>query len=67
MILDALNPPNMCTEVAIELINVPNARSPAYSRRCLTRNLRIDDKGYEETHRTESTCHGRKISYWEDQ
>jgi len=69
MVLDALNPPNMYTEVAIELTNVANTRSVAYSRMYLTEGFRIGSKGNpdDETYRIELTCHEGKISYWEDQ
>jgi hypothetical protein len=45
MVLDALNPPNMYTEVAIELTNVANVRSDAYPRMYLIRDLSIGDRG----------------------
>ena len=44
MVLDALNPPNMYTEVAIELTNVANTRSAAYPRMYLTKGLGLATK-----------------------
>ena len=69
MILDALNPPNMYNEVAIELTNVANMRRAAYPMMYLTRDFRIGDKENVDdgTHRIESTFHEGRISYWEDQ
>ena len=69
MVLDALNPPNIYTEVAIELTNVANARSEAYPRIYLAEGFRIGDKrnSGDGTYRIELTCHDGKISYWEDQ
>jgi len=69
MVLDALNPPNMYIEVAIELTNVAKARTALYWRRYLTRGFRIGEKENTDdgVYRTESTCHGGRISYWEDQ
>ena len=65
MLLDALNPPNMYIEVAIEPASAANARSEAYPRMYLARDFRTsyevntDDGAY----RIELTCHGGKISY----
>jgi len=68
MILDALNPPNMYNEVAIELTNVANMRSAAYPVMYLTRDFRTcNNNPNTRTYRIESTSHGLRISYWEDQ
>jgi len=69
MVLDALNPPNMYTEVAIELTNVANVRSTAYPRRYLARSFSFSHRKNVDgwTYRIESTCHEGRISYWEDQ
>ena len=69
MVLDALNPPNAYTEVAIELTSVANTRSVAYPRIYLTEGFRIGDEGNSDnrTYRIELTCHEGRISYWEDQ
>jgi hypothetical protein len=44
MVLDALNPPNMYTEVPIALEPIASIRSPLYPIRYLTRDIRIDDE-----------------------
>ena len=69
MVLDALNPPNMYTEVAAELTSVANIRSVAYMRMYLTRDFRIGGNrvAYGGAYRIESTFHEGRISYWEDQ
>ena len=69
MVLDALNPPNVYTQVAAELTNVANARSAAYVRMYLTRDFRIGGNRvtYGRAYRIESTFHEGRISYWEDQ
>jgi len=68
MVLDALNPPNMYSEVAIELTNVANMRSAAYPRMYLTGNFRTCNKNSNGwAYRIESTCQGSRISYREDQ
>lgn len=44
MVLDALNPPNMYTEVAMALKPVASISSPLYPRRYLNRGFRVDDE-----------------------
>ena len=44
MVLDALNPPNMYADVAIELKNIANMRSAAYPRMYLTGKFRVSGK-----------------------
>ena len=60
MVLDALNPPSMYTEVAIALTNVANIRSAAYVRMYLNADFRIGGKENtdDRTYRIELTCHG---------
>ena len=60
MVLDALNPPSIYTEVAIALTNVANIRSAAYVRMYLNVDFRIGGKEYtdDRTYRIELTCHG---------
>ena len=44
IVLDALNPPSMYIEVAIELTNIANMRSAAYPRIYLIRSFRNCDE-----------------------
>ena len=61
--LDALNPPNVYIEVAIELTNVANMGSAAYPRMYLTRGIRTCNRNPStRTYRIESTCYGLRTS-----